>query len=229
MDKQIIIRGGNHMKPRPFYEYFVKHIGKPNPRLLFVGTAGGDSDYFFRLTTNHFIELGVLPHTLSFFNPVPANLTDHVCSFDAIWVGGGNTRSMLAVWKEWGMDKALLAAYDKGILLGGSSAGGLCWFNEGTTDSWAGDLRAIKGCLGILPHSHCPHYDGEEKRRPTYHNMVANGELSAGYAVDDGAAVHFINGKLEKALTLQHGKTAYWVEKDGDSARETALEATLLS
>lgn len=225
--KQIIVRGGAHAKGLLFFKYLVEQTGKKNPNILYISTAGGNSDYFARQTYDNIIAAGGIPKSLSLFEPVPTDLVAFVSQFDIVYVGGGNTRSELILWRAWELDKALDIAAENGTILSGVSAGGLCWFQSGTTDSWAGPLRAITGSLGFLPYSHCPHYDGEVQRRPTYHHMVASGELPAGYAVDDAAFIHFQGGKLKRTLTLETGKTAYWVEAISGEARETPLEAEL--
>jgi len=145
-----------------------------------------------------------------------------------VHVGGGNTRSMLAVWRDWGMDAILRDACAQGIVLCGSSAGAICWFEEGVTDSLAGDLTPMR-CLGFLSGSACPHYDGEKERRPAYQRMVAGGAIGAGYACDDGAAVHFIDGKLGAAVAARPTARVYRVEPDGTGgARERELATALL-
>ena len=129
---------------------------------------------------------------LSLVQPPTADLAAFVLEQDAIYVGGGNTRSLLALWREWGLDVALRAAYERGTVLGGISAGMICWFEYGITDSVPGALSPLR-CLGWLPGTACPHYDGEAERRPAFHRLLAEGAVPAGYAADDGAALHFVD------------------------------------
>jgi peptidase E len=232
MTSHILIRGGGHPQPKPYFDALLGLTGKPSPRVLYVPTAAGAADQAVRTVYDQVIASNGIPATLSFFGPVPGDLDAHLADFDVIYVGGGNTRTMLAVWRQWGFDDALRRAYARGSVFGGGSAGGLCWFTSGTTDSWAGPLRPIDGCLGFLPWSHCPHFDGEPGRRPTYHDLVARGVLSSGYALDDAAIMHFENDELREVMTLTEGKTAYFVEPDasgGETAvRESPLPARLL-
>jgi peptidase E len=134
---------------------------------------------------------------------------------------------MLAVWREWGLPQVLREAYDAGIVLGGQSAGASCWFEQGVTDSWADRLRPLD-CLGFVPGSCCPHYDGEIERRPAYHALVRNGDLSPGYAIEDAVAVHFRNGRLERVVSKKSDAKAYYVSFDAGAIRETPLDVTLL-
>jgi peptidase E len=148
-------------------------------------------------------------------------------SQQAIYVGGGNTKSMLALWREWGLDTILRKACESGIVLAGISAGCICWYDYGSTDSIPGAYRALRG-LGYLQGGCSPHYDGEPLRRPRMHQMVAAGEMPAGYAYDDGAAGHFIDGKLSRVVSSRPNAKGYRIERDGEAAKETTLETHYL-
>jgi peptidase E len=150
-----------------------------------------------------------------------------VADSDVLLVGGGNTRSMLAVWREWSFVDVLREAYERGTVLCGSSAGAICWFEAGVTDSIAGDLTPLT-CLGFLAGSNCPHYDGEKDRRPVYHRLVREGRIGDGIACDDGAGLHFVDEKLERVVSARPNARAYRVERIGDGVRETPLEPTAL-
>ena len=134
---------------------------------------------------------------------------------------------MLAVWREWGLPELLQTAHQSGIVLGGQSAGAICWFEQGVTDSWAERLRPLD-CMGLLPGSCCPHYDGEAERRPAYHAMLQSGEIKHGYAIEDAVAVHFRHGRLERVVSKKPGARAYYVSADSASVEELPLEVTLL-
>ena len=137
--------------------------------------------------------------------------------------------NMLAVWRLHGVDRALRAAYDAGVVMAGLSAGSLCWFEGGTTDSFGPTLRPIRDGLGLLAGSHCPHYDGEPGRRPIYQGLVASGELPPGYAADDGAALVFRDGILHAVVSSRPSAAAYRVEPGPDgTAVETRLETRYL-
>jgi len=144
-------------------------------------------------------------------------------SMGAIIVGGGNTLNMLAIWKAQEIDLALKKAYDKGIVIAGGSAGSLCWFNAGTTDSRPKELTIVKG-LGFLNFSHCPHYHSEENRRPLYHKNILEKKLSNGYACDDKSGILFLNGKASKSVSTDSESFSYYVyEKYGKIIEEKLI------
>src|SRR5262245_25467119 len=115
---------------------------------------------------------------------------------------------MLVIWRDWGLSELLREAWERGIVLTGVSAGAICWFEQGVTDSWAGELRPLDG-LGFLPGSCCPHCDGEANRRPSYHRLLTGGEISAGVAIEDWTGVHFEATKLHRVVSLKRGAKAY--------------------
>jgi peptidase E len=158
---------------------------------------------------------------LPLFRRQHADVAAHLLAQDVIYVGGGNTPNMLAVWRVHGVDVALRRAYEAGSLLCGVSAGALCWFEGGVTDAFGGPLRCLDGALGLLPGSFCPHDDGDPRRRPTYQRLVADG-LASGFAADVGAALHFIDGALAEVVTSRPHAHAYRVERrrDGDVHEE---------
>jgi peptidase E len=156
------------------------------------------------------------------------DLRSFVMEKDIIYVGGGNTRNLLVLWRVWGLDKILYDAGQAGIVLSGISAGSICWFEEGVTDSFSkSDLRPLQ-CLGFLSGSNCPHYDGEPLRRPTYQELIRQGKLKSGYGVDDSAALHFVDGELVKVVSSRQEATAYFVQRANDGVREQSLETHFL-
>lgn len=134
---------------------------------------------------------------------------------------------MLAVWRDYGFDKVLAEAYERGIILCGVSAGSICWFEEGVTDSFGEILTPLK-CLGFLEGSNCPHYDSEPDRRPSYQRLVREGKISPGIAADDGVGLHFVDGRLKRVVTAAPKAKAYRVELVRRTVRETALPARRL-
>jgi peptidase E len=201
--------------------YFLHLTERKNPHVCFIPTASGESLQYIVEFYSAFNALEARVSHLSFFDPHTADMESFLLSQDAIYVGGGNTKSMLALWKEWKVDLYLKRAWEEGIVLGGVSAGSLCWFEEGVTDSIPGDLTAIR-CLGILPGSNCPHYDSEEKRRPSYQKLVREG-MSPGYAADDYVALHDRGKKLEKVVRSQGQGVAYYLQRKDNQVIEERI------
>lgn len=202
--------------------------GHDRPRVCFIGTATGDD----HAATDHFHELfgGVAETThLALFARTVTDVRAFLLAQDAIFVGGGNTASLLGVWRAHEVDDALWVAHDAGVLLAGRSAGGICWFESGTTDSFGPRLASLTGALGLIPGSHCPHYDGEPERRPTYHELIETGALPAGLAVDDHAAAIFDGANLVEVVAAHPGPAAYRVERTPDGVVETVLPARVLA
>jgi peptidase E len=228
---QIVAMGGGVLLPesgKPKLErYILDATGKARPRVCFVPAASGDDVSYVARFYETYSRLDCSLDVLRFFRRTPADLAAYLFSFDVVHVGGGNTRSMLAVWQHWGFDAVLRAAWERGIVLCGSSAGAICWFEEGVTDSVAGPLTRMS-CLGFAPGSYCPHYDGEAERRPSYQRMVAGGEIAPGYACDDGVGLHLRGTELHAIVSARENARAYRVEREGDTARETPLEIRLL-
>jgi peptidase E len=166
-----------------------------------------------------------LSHLALFPMPNVPDPEDLLLSQDVIFVGGGSVANMLAVWRVHGLDQILRKAWQAGIVLAGSSAGGICWFEGGTTDSFGRDLRAFTEGLGLLAGSYCPHYDSEPGRRPLYHRLIADGTLPAGIACDDGVAAHFADDELAELIADRPGASAYRVEP---GVTETRLETRVL-
>jgi dipeptidase E len=152
---------------------------------------------------------------LSFYPYPPANLRELALSSDAILVCGGNTANMLAVWRLHGFDAILREAWESGVLLTGWSAGMICWYEAGVTDSFGPHLEGMRDGLGFLPGSACPHYDGEERRRPVYTQLVRGG-FPAGIALDDGVAARYLGTELREIVTARADGGGYRVGADGE-------------
>jgi peptidase E len=152
---------------------------------------------------------------LSFYPWPPPELRELALAHDVIVVGGGNTANMLAVWRVHGFDRILREAWESGILLTGWSAGMICWFEAGVTDSFGPQLEGMRDGLGFLPGSACPHYDGEERRRPVYTELVRKG-FPAGIALDDEAGAHYVGTELREMLATGENARAYAVSEDGE-------------
>jgi dipeptidase E len=201
--------------------------GRPRPRVCFLPTASGDAVSSVARFYTAFARRAEASH-LELFGRKVADLASFLLQQDVIYVGGGNTANMLAIWRVHGVDGILRDAWDEGVVLAGRSAGSICWFEGGTTDSF-GALAALQDGLGFLPGSNSPHYDGEPERRPTYQRLVAAGELPAGYAADDGVALVFRGTELAEIVSERPGARGYRVERGPDGgAVETALETRVL-
>lgn len=228
--RQLIVLGGGGFlmeKNRALDRYFLESTGKANPRVCFVGTASGDAESARYKFYEAMAALGCRATHLSLVQPPPGDLTDFVLEQDAIFVGGGNTRSMLALWREWRLDHALRTAYERGIVLGGISAGMICWFDAGITDSVPGALTPLP-CLGWIAGTACPHYDGEAQRRPAFHRLLAEDKVPPGYAADDGAALHFVDEALHAVVASRPTALAYRLDRVDSLVRETSLPTRLL-
>jgi len=215
-------------RTHPIVDYLLELAGKPRAKVCFIPTATGDSTSTLVASYQRFPASRCERTHLELFQRTVKDITAFLAQQDIIWVSGGNTASLLAVWRAHGVDQALRAAWENGVILTGGSAGSLCWFECGTTDSFdLHELAPLNDGLGFLPGSHCPHYDGEEQRRPLYHRLIGEG-FPAGVAIDDDAAVRYDGVERAEVVSARGGATAYWVEKVGDEVVETALEPRLL-
>ena len=228
--RQIIAIGGGGFYRDPenlaLERYIIEQTGSKEPRVAFVPTASGEPDHYVSAYYSAFLKLGCRPSVLSFFKRTP-DLRSFLLNQDLIFVGGGNTKSMLAVWREWGASGILRQAWESGIVLTGVSAGAICWFEQGLTDSFFDGLRPLD-CLGFLPGSCCPHFDGEAQRRPSFHKLLAAGEIAAGVAIEDWAGVHFIGSEIHKVIASKRGARAYSMRSLHGSVQEVALTAEVL-
>lgn len=203
-------------------DYVLALTQKDHPRVLFLGTAGGDADSHIVLFYEAFSGRARPSHLKLFGAPSRMEWRPLIREQDVIYVGGGNTANMLAIWRVHGMDQALREAWDDGVVLCGVSAGMNCWFECSITDSFGLELAALRDGLGFLPGSVCPHYDGEEKRRPVYRELVGDG-LPAGYAVEDSVGIVFHETQFAEAVTEVEGRRAYRVELVDGQATETVV------
>ena len=203
--------GGFMMEPQQpaLDDYVLSLTEKARPRMCLLPTATGDSARLIGQFYDVFNDRPVDAVHLSLFHVTRPDLRAYLLGCDAIYVGGGNTANMLAIWRVHGVDTILREAWERGIVLAGVSAGMLCWFACGVTDSFGPVARFDDG-LGFLPGSACPHFDGEADRRPTYHRLVAEG-LPAGVAADDGAALVYRGTALHEVVSSRPGARAYRV------------------
>lgn len=222
--RQVIALGGGGFSMEPenplLDRYILQQCKKENPKICFIGTASGDADSYIERFYSFFKMEQCEPTHLSLFKPHTRDIKNFIMSQDILYVGGGNTKNLMALWREWELDVAIRQAYDKGTILAGISAGSLCWFEDGVTDSYGTGLEPIS-CLGILRGSNCPHYDGEEDRRPAYQAFIRDGKINSGYAADDGVALHFIDEELHRVVSSRPDAQGYRVDKEKETHLST--------
>jgi dipeptidase E len=234
-ERRIVAVGGGSFRTDPgnaLDDWLLALTGVARPRVLFVPTAGGDAEPVIEAFRRSFLERRCVPSVLRLFQREHEDLAPLVLEQDLVFVGGGNTANQQAVWRVHGVDALLRRAWEQGTVMAGVSAGGLCWFEEGLSDSFHPTaLRPVFGLLGILEGSFCPHYDSEENRRPLYRRLVGDGTLAPGYAADDGAALHFRGTEFVEAVAFRPGAAAWRVEPAGadQDAIETRIVPRLLS
>ncbi len=223
--RQLIAIGGvSQTSSPPLFDYLFEQAAASagrDPRIGFLPTASADADArvarFYELLEGH----PCRPSHFGVFGRV-ADPAAWVGEQDAVIVSGGNTRSMLALWREWGLDTLLRGAWQEGVLLAGWSAGAICWFDDALCDARADRLDPVAG-LGLLSGSACPHFDGEPERRPTYTGLVASGAMAPGIAIDDGCALH-VRGTVPTSLAVAApGACAYAVSPDPGSESGAAV------
>ena len=216
--------GGGFMADRrsPLDDFMLSLSSAARPRVCFLPTPSGDSDRAIAAFFEAFVARDCEPSCVRLFG-IPERPAEQLADKDVIYVSGGNTANALAIWRLHGLNVALRAAWERGAVLAGVSAGANCWFEACVTDSFGVALDPLEDGLGLLLGSFCPHYDGEARRRPVYRSLV-DGGFPPGYAADDGAAFHFDGAELREVVAAHAGATGYRVEPGG----ERALGAHLL-
>jgi peptidase E len=230
--QRILAIGGASVGPTstdwPLHQYLLDLSGQERPRICYIGTASGEdaSDRAgFYATFARRAEASHLDLFGRRVDDVEAFLLDQ----DVLYVGGGNTANMLAIWRAHAVDRALKTAWERGVVLAGWSAGAICWFEGGLTDSFGPELGALKDGLKFLAGSFCPHYDSESLRRPRYEELVASGALADGFACDDGVGLLFEGRTCTDAVASLPGQHAYRLERRrGNAVEETQIRARLL-
>ncbi|HTD17778.1 MAG TPA: peptidase E [Chthoniobacterales bacterium] len=223
--------GGFSMEPDNLASdrYILSLWRGPNrePRVCFVPTATGDSADYIGRFYSAFEKLPCRPTHLALANSQIPDPISAVLENDVFYVGGGNTQEMLAIWRECGLDQVLKQAWQAGKILCGISAGAICWFEHAISDSVVeGELHPLK-CLGFIPGTASPHYD-EPGRRETFHRCLLSGEVSAGYGIDDSAALHFEGTKLVNVVVSRPESCAYYVALTDGKVVETVIPTELM-
>ena len=222
--RKILIAGGGFNTP--FIRYMAQLTGKPRPKLLYFPTASADSATGAVTWFENCSTLNVEPSVQNSFiasTRQQRSWEEVLLSVDGIVCSGGNTLNQQAIWKAQGIDAILRQAWDRGIVLGGASAGSLCWFEEGTTDSRPKELSTVQ-CLGFLKGSHSPHYDREPARRPLYKKLIASGEMKPGYACDNDAGIYFEDNEVKRVVHTRAEAKVYYVSRVGSEAVEKLME-----
>ena len=208
--------GGDVLSPSSKLEDLLLELsGKPRPRVAFLPTAAADSGERIALFLDAFRDRACETEVVTLFG-MPDRPAERVAAADVVYVNGGNTANALAIWRVHHVDLALRHVWERGGVLGGWSAGGICWFEDGLTDSFGPDYRPLHDGLGLLTGSFCPHFDGEPHRRPLFLNLIREAMLPAGLAVDDDAALLFEGTELREVVSQREGACAYRVTVDGE-------------
>jgi dipeptidase E len=202
------------------WQYVLDLVGKDRPRMLYLPTAIGDHESGSVAFFERFARRAEASHLVTFPYPSP-DLRSVILAQDAICVSGGNTANMLAIWRVHGIDALMREAWEQGILLWGASAGMICWFEHGVTDSFGPQLEGMD-CLGFLPGSACPHYDGEEQRRPRYRELIEGG-FAEGIAADDGVAIRYAGTEVAEIVSCRPGAAAYRVTRAGEEKLDVRM------
>lgn len=228
---QIVAFGGGGFAMEPdnplLDDYVLGLTGKPRPRVCLIPTASGDSlawiDRFYEV----FHEDRCEPTHLTLFSRSVEDLYEFLREQDVIYAGGGNTVNLLAIWRAQGLADVLPRVLEEGVIACGVSAGGLCWFERGITDSYGPALNPLSNGLGFLPGSFCPHYDSDPRRPFAFSNFVAS-TGQPGLAAEDGVGLHYVDGRLERVVSSRPAALAWRVEPHGDDARASIVQPEYL-
>lgn len=217
--------------PGPVHHFAAELSGAGDTaKFCFLHQAVGDPENWIGATYAAFAGTGYRSSHLQLF-PMPNHddIRAHLLDQDVIWVNGGSVANLMAVWRVHGLAEILHEAWQSGVVLGGVSAGSICWHQGGSTDSYGPDLRAFTDGLGWLPYSNGVHYDAEEQRRPVMHRLIADGTLGDGYATDDGAGLLYRGTRLAEVVADKQGPQGYELKRAADgSVTETPLPTRVL-
>lgn len=220
--KQIIALGGGGFSEEndntKLDSYILAQVKKEKPKICFIPTASGDADGYIKRFKQAFEKMNCEPVHLSLFSPPCANLESFIMGCDVIYVGGGNTRNLLALWREWELDKYLRRAWNNGIVMAGISAGAICWFEQGLTDSSGVGYDCIN-CLGFLKGSCSPHFDSELERKLVMNQLIDKKEMHPGYGIDDCAAIHFVDQDVRAVVRSKPGAQVHYMSIESSRNR----------
>jgi len=226
LNKHIVAIGGGgfgrNNSSNIIEKYILNLSAKTIPKICFLPTATGDNDTYIVRFYSIFSRLNCIPSHIEFFKRT-TNIKKHIMDQDVVFVGGGNTKSMLAIWNNWGMSDLLNDAYNQGVIMSGVSAGAICWFTNGITDSWNDELRILP-CLDFISGTCCPHYDEEPSRIPYVKQILFEEKVSNCISIEGGSAMHFIDGKPFKNVSFKNNKNTYNVFMDNNDIVEIPFE-----
>lgn len=217
ISKQIIAAGGDIITDNAMNYYILSQANSEKPKVCLLPTPSGDSSMIIRTFYEMFRKHNCKTDHVSLFSSPRPNFREFLLDQDIIIVCGGQSKSCLGVFKEWGLDKTLKEAYEKGVILSGGSAGSVIWHDEALTDSF-GDLRPMK-FMGYLPFSNCPHYRSSE-RRVKYREAILNRQIGPGYAISDGGAIHYKDDKFFRAIASDNEASCFYVDIDSKGNEE---------
>ncbi|MPZ48840.1 MAG: peptidase E [Dehalococcoidia bacterium] len=227
MEPTIVAIGGGSLSEsraeQQIEEYILRLTGADDPRICFIGTASGDTPANIVRFYSVFSSDRCRPSHLTLIDRKVTDLREFLFSQDAIYVGGGNTGALLAIWRQHGLDAVLREAWERGIVLCGSSAGANCWHEASTTDSFGPKLEPLLDGLGFIQGSFCPHFDVEAQRRPLYRGLVAEGALPDGTACDNCVAVRYEGTRVAEFIASKPEARAWRMERTPDGYRETEI------
>jgi peptidase E len=231
VSRQIVAFGGGGFSMEPgnplLDEYVLSLTGSARPKVCFLPTASGDADHYVVRFYRTFCESDCETSHVSLFrrDSGVGDIEGHLLSRDLIYVGGGSVLSLIGAWRAHGLDSILRRAWEAGVILCGCSAGSLCWFTEGVT-AFHGKPRPFEG-LGLLPWSNCVHFDGEPGREAAYRRALLDG-MGAGYAAEDGSALHFTGERLTRVVASRRGARAYRMRCAAGRVERRVLHADYL-
>jgi|TARA_B100001057_G_C22662915_1_gene876658 aminopeptidase N len=226
MSRNIIAIGGGGFGRNPgdgvIEQYILDQANVEKPNICFIPTATGDNEAYKVNYYSTFSKLNCNPVHLDFFKRTP-NLEKLISEQNAIFIGGGNTKSMLAVWKDWGLDDLLHKAYKNGVVMSGVSAGANCWFESAVVDSWADDLQVIN-CMGFVKGNYCPHYDEEPQRRPSVKKFLEDEVFDSCFSSEGNSALHIKNESDYLSINFGKEKKSYKVSLVNGKVIEVPFE-----
>ena len=222
MPRRIVACGGQQLQYPALNRYLLALTGKPFPKILFVPTASGDEPGSLLTFYETFAGFRCEPSHLALFHRTVDDIEGLIRAQDVVMVSGGNTANMLAIWRLHGVEQALRNAYRNGTVLTGWSAGCICWFEAGITDSFTLELGPLRDGVRLLRGSACPHYDSEERRRPVYAREIAAG-LPPGIALDDGVAARYEDERLVEVVSARTDGRAFQVDASGEHPLEVRV------